>query len=79
MSSKPNNVAPRLKIVNPRYAGATPEDVARALLRPVSGSALTGSVSTRTRRKAIRGSKVAEQEPAADKGGRNKRHLRGGV
>ena len=32
----PRPPTPRLvEVVNPRYAGATPEDVARALLRPV--------------------------------------------
>lgn len=83
MSSKLNNIVrKKIKVVNPRYAGAKPEDVARALLRPVSGAALTRSslaVASRSRRKAIRGGKVAEQEPTTGKGSRNKRHLVSGV
>lgn len=35
-------------VLNPRYAGATPEDVARALLRPLQSAARTG-------RKPVRG------------------------
>ena len=26
-----------VEVLNPRYAGATPEDIARALLRPIRG------------------------------------------
>jgi len=63
-SSKLGKIAQmKIKVVNPRYAGAKPEDVARAILRPVSGAALTGSsvaFASRTRRKAIRGGKVAK-------------------
>ena len=62
----------RVKVVNPRYAGATPEDVARALLRPLPPA-------TRPGRKAVRGDKVAAHEPSADQGSRDERHLRDSV
>lgn len=59
-------------VINPRYAGATPEDVARALLRPLSAAARPG-------RKAVRGDKVGVHEPATGKASGNGRHLREGV
>lgn len=62
----------RVKVVNPRYAGATPEDVARALLRPLAAPSSRG-------RKPVRGNKVAVEQPAADQSRRDNRHLREGA
>ena len=40
--SAPRPPAPRpVEVVNLRYAGATPEDVARALLRPLRGGRMS--------------------------------------
>ena len=62
----------RVKVVNPRYAGATPEDVARALLRPLPPASRSGG-------KTVRGDQVPAHEPSSDQGSRDGRHLRDGV
>ena len=58
----------RVKVINPRYAGATPEDVARALLRPLR--------TPRPGRKAVRRDEVAVEKTPADQSGGDVRHLR---
>ena len=61
-----------VKVVNPRYASATPEDVARALVRPLRSPPSAGG-------KPVRRDKVTVQKPSPDKGGSNSRHLGKGV
>lgn len=56
------------KVTNPRYAGASPEDVARALLR-----------RTATGGESVVGRKVAVEKPAPHKPRRNRRQLGDGV
>ena len=55
--------------INPRYAGASAEDVARALLRPLS-------TTPRTARKTVRRDQIAAHHPSSDKRGDNDSHLR---
>ena len=47
-ASRPPTLRP-IEVLNPRYAGATPEDVARALLRPVRrrGASPAKEISTK--------------------------------
>ena len=53
------------QVKNPRYQGATPEDVARALLR-----------APRSRREPVVRDEVAVEQPLADEAGDDVRHLR---
>ena len=63
------------KVLNPRYAGATPEDVARALLRPLPAT----TRAKRPGRKAVRGDKVGVHESTTGESRGNGRHLREGI
>lgn len=58
-------------ILNPRYAGATPEDVAKALLRPLRAPS--------PGRQAVVGDEVTVEQSLPDKSGDDGSHLREGV
>lgn len=55
----------------PNYGNATPEDLARALLRPVRWRSLRASAG----RKPVVRNQVCVQEPLADQPGDQRRHL----
>ena len=58
---------PRDESRNPRYGDASPEDVARALLRPLA---------PRPRREAVGSDEIAVEQPPTDEACDDIRHLR---